>query len=72
MATYKELGTKAFAAKDFMKAVEHFSAAIEENPKDHTLFANRSACYCNLHNGKRALEDAEASLAIKPDWDKGH
>jgi stress-induced-phosphoprotein 1 len=47
MATQKELGTKAFVAKDFDKAIEHFTAAIEETPQDHTLYSNRSACYYN-------------------------
>ena len=49
MATQKELGTKAFTTKDYAKAVEHFAAAIEENPLDHTLYSNRSACYYNMN-----------------------
>jgi stress-induced-phosphoprotein 1 len=48
MATFKELGTKAFSAKDYPKAVEHFTDAIKENPNDHTLFSNRSASYFNM------------------------
>jgi len=48
MATYKELGTKAFTAKDYPKAVEHFTEAIKETPKDHTLYSNRSASYFNM------------------------
>lgn len=49
MATQKELGTKAFMAKDFNKAIEHFTEAIKENPHDHTLYSNRSASYYNLN-----------------------
>jgi stress-induced-phosphoprotein 1 len=72
MATYKDLGTKAFTAKDYKQAIEHFTNAIKESPTDHTLFSNRSASYYNLGNGAKALEDAEKCIAIKQDWDKGH
>lgn len=47
--SHKELGTKAFQAKEFDKAIEHFTQAIEENPSDQTLYSNRSASYYNLN-----------------------
>lgn len=59
MSTQKELGTKAFQAKDYNKSIEHFTNAINENPADHTLFSNRSACYYNLNQFDKALEDAD-------------
>jgi stress-induced-phosphoprotein 1 len=46
--TEKDLGSKAFAAKDYKTAIEHFTKAIAENPSDHTLYSNRSASYYNL------------------------
>lgn len=72
MATQKELGTKAFGAKDFNKAIEHFTAAISESPFDHTLYSNRSACYYNLNKFADALKDGEKCIEIKADWDKGY
>jgi len=72
MATFKELGTKAFTAKDYPSAVKHFTDAIKENPSDHTLFSNRSACYYNMNMSSPALEDADKCLEVKSDWDKGH
>ena len=72
MATFKELGTKAFTSKDYPNAVEHFSDAIKESPSDHTLYSNRSACYFNMGNGQLALADADKCIEIKADWDKGH
>ena len=72
MATQKELGTKAFTAKDFNKAIEHFTSAIEENPDDHTLYSNRSACHYNLNDFVKAFDDAEKCIGIKEDWDKGY
>jgi stress-induced-phosphoprotein 1 len=72
MATFKELGTKAFTAKDYLKAVELFSDAIKESPSDHTLYSNRSASYLNMGKAQLALTDADRCIEIKSDWDKGH
>ena len=72
MSTQKELGTKAFTAKDYPEAIKHFTSAIEENPSDHTLYSNRSACHYNLSEYSEAIEDAEQCIKIKPDWGKGY
>lgn len=72
MATFKEQGSKAFAEKNYQKAIEHFTNAINESPQDHTLYSNRSACYYNLQQSVKALEDAEKCIEIKADWDRGH
>ena len=71
MATQKELGTKAFVAKDFKQAIENFTEAIKETPDDHTLYSNRSASYYNLNNFLKAREDGEKCIEVKPDWGKG-
>lgn len=72
MSTQKDLGTKAFQEKDYPKAVEHFTQAIQENSFDHTLYSNRSACYYNLNQFDKALQDAEKCIHIKPDWGRGY
>ena len=72
MSTHKELGAAAFKNKEFEKAVQHFTDAITENASDHTLYSNRSACYFNMNQFDKALEDGEKCIQIKPDWGKGH
>ena len=67
----KAEGNKLFAAKDFTGAVEKFSAAIEAQPENHVLYSNRSGAYASLKNFDKALEDANKTTAIKPDWAKG-
>ncbi|KAI1911381.1 Hsp90 cochaperone [Ophidiomyces ophidiicola] len=67
----KAEGNKAFAAKDFDLAVEKFSAAIELDPSNHVLYSNRSGAYASLKNFAKALEDANKTTEIKPDWPKG-
>jgi len=67
----KEAGNEQFKLKNFSKAIELYSEAIDETPTDHTLFGNRSASYHNLKKYSEALVDSEKCIQIKPDWGKG-
>jgi stress-induced-phosphoprotein 1 len=55
----KDQGNKAFAAKDYDKAIELFSQAIQLDPQNHVLFSNRSAAKAGKKQWDQALEDAE-------------
>ena len=70
--SFKELGSKAFAAKNYDEAIENFTKAIEENGSDHTLFSNRSASFYAKQDFEKALADAEKCIEVKPDWGKGY
>ena len=67
----KAEGNKAFAAKNFQEAVDKFSQAIELDPSNHVLYSNRSGAYASLKDYDKALEDANKTTDIKPDWAKG-
>lgn len=54
----KDLGNKAFAAKDYDKAIELFSQAIAIEPSNHVLYSNRSAARAGKKRYAEALEDA--------------
>lgn len=70
---YKAQGNQFFAAKDFTKAIEFFTKAIEASPTpNHVLYSNRSASYASLKNFTNALKDAEECVSIKDDWSKGY
>ncbi|KAF9908689.1 Hsp90 cochaperone [Linnemannia zychae] len=69
---YKAQGNKAFLAKDYPTAIDHFSKAIELDPTNHVLFSNRSACFASQKNYEKALEDGEKTVELKPDWSKGY
>ncbi|SCU93075.1 LADA_0G01200g1_1 [Lachancea dasiensis] len=70
---FKKQGNAAFVAKDFSKAADFFSQAIEASETaNHVLFSNRSACYTSLKKFREALEDAEKCVAINPTWSKGY
>ncbi|EWC43594.1 hypothetical protein DRE_01481 [Drechslerella stenobrocha 248] len=67
----KAQGNAAFAAKDFPKAIDFFSQAIEVDPTNHVFYSNRSGSYASLKQFDEALKDATKCTEIKPDWSKG-
>ncbi|CCE62924.1 hypothetical protein TPHA_0D02880 [Tetrapisispora phaffii CBS 4417] len=70
---YKQQGNTAFSAKEYEKAVDLFSKAIEVSPEpNHVLYSNRSACYTSLKKFTDALNDANECTKINPTWSKGY
>ncbi|AET40320.1 Hsp90 cochaperone STI1 Ecym_5582 [Eremothecium cymbalariae DBVPG len=70
---YKKEGNAAFVAKDFKRAVELFTNAIQESEEpNHVLYSNRSGAYASLKKFDEALSDATECVKIKADWSKGH
>ncbi|KAF3925180.1 hypothetical protein ABW20_dc0102594 [Dactylellina cionopaga] len=67
----KAQGNAAFSAKDFPKAIDFFSQAIDVDPTNHVLYSNRSGSHASLKNFNEALSDATKCTEIKPDWSKG-
>ena len=48
-----------------------FSQAIELEPANHVLYSNRSGAYASTKDFESALDDAEKTIEIKPEWAKG-
>jgi stress-induced-phosphoprotein 1 len=55
----KDLGNKAFAVKDYDKAIDLFSQAIAADQKNHVLWSNRSAAKAGKKDWSGALADAD-------------
>jgi len=68
----KDLGNEQFKLKNFEKAIEFYTQAIEENPSDQTILGNRSASFHNLKRFTEAEADASKCIQMKPDWAKGY
>lgn len=67
----KALGNKAIAEKNFDDAIDKFTQAIALQPENHILYSNRSAAYASKKDWDNALQDADKTTQIKPDWAKG-
>ncbi|KAI0203544.1 hypothetical protein F4808DRAFT_417088 [Astrocystis sublimbata] len=67
----KAQGNAAMAAKNFDEAIDAFTKAIELTPENHVLYSNRSAAYASQKNWTGALQDAEKTTQVKPDWPRG-
>ena len=50
---------------------DKFTQAIEIEPTNHVLYSNRSGAYASMKDFDKALEDANKTTEIKPDWAKG-
>jgi stress-induced-phosphoprotein 1 len=48
-----------------------FTEAIALQPDNHILYSNRSAAYASKKDWQHALQDAEKTTELKPDWPKG-
>ncbi|KAH9943011.1 activator of Hsp70 and Hsp90 chaperone [Epithele typhae] len=68
----KDQGNKAFQAKDYDKAIDLFTQAIEIAPTNHVLWSNRSAAKAGKKDYSGALEDAEQCVKVNPTWSKGY
>ncbi|TVU00349.1 hypothetical protein EJB05_54244 [Eragrostis curvula] len=64
----KSQGKQAYAKQDYLQAINFYTQAIEEDPGDETLFANRSLCWLQMRDGDRALLDAQQCKTIRPSW----
>jgi ankyrin repeat protein len=70
-ARLKEQGNAHFAAKEYQKAIESYTEAIEMIPGEATYYSNRSACYMQLQLPLEALHDAVMVRQLRPTWSKG-
>lgn len=52
------------------EAIQLYTQAIQKDPSNHVLYSNRSAAYMKQEKYNEALEDANATIKIKPDWAK--
>lgn len=63
-------GQDAFKRKDFASAVDAYTQAIDLDPNEAIFLSNRSLCWLRMGQHERALTDAQACRALKPDWAK--
>ena len=67
----KNQGNLLFSSGNFEEAVDVFSLAISSDPSNAVLYSNRSAAYASLKQWTEAIEDAEKTTELRPEWGKG-
>ncbi|KAG4103414.1 hypothetical protein H8356DRAFT_1645065 [Neocallimastix lanati (nom. inval.)] len=68
----KKLGDDSFNSKEYKKAIYCYTKALEFQPNNPILYANRSVCWGELGQLNRALIDADAAIRANPMYAKGH
>ncbi|KAK1739672.1 chaperonin CPN20 [Skeletonema marinoi] len=58
----KDLGNKAFAAKDYDEAIKYYTAAISIDSKNCVYYSNRSACHGGKGDWEKAANDAKECI----------
>lgn len=66
----RQEGNQAVQLKEYRKASSLYNKAIELNSKDYRLYSNRALCHLKLSKPKKALDDCEECLSLKPNYGK--
>ncbi|XP_012268597.1 hsp70-Hsp90 organizing protein 1-like [Athalia rosae] len=68
----KELGNACVKEQKYGEAMFHYTHAIKLDPKNHSLYSNRSLVFLKMQQYHFAMEDAVMTIQLKPDWTKGY
>ncbi|KAJ8512914.1 hypothetical protein OPV22_003348 [Ensete ventricosum] len=71
-ATLKDQGNEFFKAGNYLKAAALYTQAIKLEPSNPTLYSNRAAAFLHLVKLNKALADADTTISLNPQWDKGY
>jgi len=68
---FKEQGNQFFKNKDYNKAIDAYTKAINLNPMDPTYYGNRAACYLAMHQLEKCVDDSNDAINLDPNFVKG-
>uniref|UniRef100_A0A2C9W8I3 Uncharacterized protein n=1 Tax=Manihot esculenta TaxID=3983 RepID=A0A2C9W8I3_MANES len=68
----KEKGNEFFKAGNYLKAAALYTQAIKLDPSNPALYSNRAAAFLQLVKLNKALADAETTITLNPQWEKGY
>ena len=67
-ASCKRAGDVAFVKKQFEEAELAYTESLKHDPKNHLVWANRSAARFRLGRAEGALADAQTSRELNPKY----
>lgn len=56
--------------KKYEEAILHYTQAIKMAPLNFTLYSNRSLAFSKVHQYYLAMEDANETIKLSPEWPK--
>eukprot|EP00672_Neobodo_designis_P027301 CAMPEP_0174839542 /NCGR_PEP_ID=MMETSP1114-20130205/8111_1 /TAXON_ID=312471 /ORGANISM="Neobodo designis, Strain CCAP 1951/1" /LENGTH=418 /DNA_ID=CAMNT_0016073667 /DNA_START=28 /DNA_END=1284 /DNA_ORIENTATION=+ len=68
----KQKGNELVGQAKYTEAIGYYTKAIELNPSNHILFANRAAAYTHLKDYKSAIIDCEHCIALDESYTKAY
>ncbi|PON79999.1 N-terminal acetyltransferase A, auxiliary subunit [Parasponia andersonii] len=68
----KDMGNEYFKEGNFLKAAALYTQAIKQDPNNSALYSNRAAAFLQLVKLNKALADAETTIQLSPEWEKGY
>ena len=69
---FKDAGNKSYEKKNYTDAIDKYTKGIEMDPKDVTLYSNRSAAYAKIFDWYRSFEDGQMCILVDPTFAKGY
>jgi len=69
---HRNEGNRQFQRGEVGSSIGSYTAALEKSPRDHLASSNRSHALFRDKKFPEALQDAERTIALKPDWGKGY
>ncbi|CAB3368010.1 Hypothetical predicted protein [Cloeon dipterum] len=68
----KEQGNACVKEEKFEEAVLHYTHALAIDPKNFSLYSNRSLAFLKMKQFFLALQDANETIKLNPGWAKGY
>ena len=62
----KELGNAEFKKKNYAKAINYYTRAMDFSPNEPSLFGNRGTCLKLLKKYKESLSDYKKAVSLAP------
>ncbi|KAI9216172.1 hypothetical protein BC828DRAFT_409729 [Blastocladiella britannica] len=66
----KNQGNELYKATKFEEAITYYSQAIELQPSSAVFWCNRAACYANLNDSPKVIDDCTKALELDPTYVK--
>jgi len=69
---HKAIGNTHLQSNNLTAAIESYTAAINLDGTNHLYYSNRSAAYLKKGDAQNALDDANSTIALDPNFSKGY